>query len=359
MIVQTGSNFGEEQAHDNPFLCDIGSGTMVSDGLMMSNVMMSNSSFTLGAVKIGANNYLGNYVRYPAEGRTGGNCLLGTMVMVPIDGPVRKNVGLLGAPPFEIPRTVNRDKQMARTMDDDTRRQRLRAKNRYNFMTAIYFLLKTWVLLFVMLLLTLLALVYYPRYGVVSIFTLACVAFLFAIFWGWFVERVSLGFGRLKPQIALVLDKYYWFHERHWHLFGLNSVAAVFSGTPFKNIISRLQGIRLGKKVFDDGVVWTEYSLIEVGDYANLNQASVIWPHSLEEGVFKSDYIKIGTGCTLCTGSLTHYGVTMNDRVVLDPGSYLMKGEILDRSTTWRGNPARQVKRGSLLRSTSKHKKAL
>ena len=37
-IEQTGSNFGTNQKHDNPFLCDIGSGTMVSDGLSMINV---------------------------------------------------------------------------------------------------------------------------------------------------------------------------------------------------------------------------------------------------------------------------------------------------------------------------------
>jgi acetyltransferase-like isoleucine patch superfamily enzyme len=83
--------------------------------------------------------------------------------------------------------------------------------------------------------------------------------------------------------------------------------------------------------------------LIEVGDYANFNTLSILWPHSLEEGVFKSDRIKVGTGCSLGSGSLTHYGVTMGDHVVLEVNSYLMKGEIMDPFTTWRGNPARAV----------------
>ncbi len=38
-----------------------------------------------------------------------------------------------------------------------------------------------------------------------------------------------------------------------------------------------------------------------------------------------------------------HYGVRMGDNVVLEPDSFLMKGEILDPGTTWRGNPARAV----------------
>ena len=102
-VVQTGANFGLDQRHDNPFLCDIGSGTMVSDGLTMTNVAMSASSFKLGKVRIGDHSYLGNNIYYPAAGKTGANCLLGTKVMIPIDGPVRENVGLLGSPCFEIP----------------------------------------------------------------------------------------------------------------------------------------------------------------------------------------------------------------------------------------------------------------
>ncbi len=341
-VLQTGSNFGEDQKHDNPLLCDIGSGTMISDGLVMVNTTMSPTSFRLGTVKIGDQNYLGNYVRYPVGGKTGANCLLGTKTLVPIDGPVRSNVGLLGSPCFEIPRAVSRDRQMAQ-MDEATRRERLRAKNRYNFVTAVLFLMKTWFLVFGVALCALLALAYYPRSGLAAVFGGAAGAFAFAVLWGWFVERASLGFGRLKPQLALALDPYYWFHERHWHMFGLTPIAAAFAGTPFKNFFSRLEGVRLGKKVFDDGVRWTEYTLIEVGDYTNLNALSVIWPHSLEEGVFKSDTITIGAGCTLGSGSLTHYGVVMGDHVVLAPDSYLMKGEILDPHTTWRGNPARAV----------------
>ncbi len=71
--------------------------------------------------------------------------------------------------------------------------------------------------------------------------------------------------------------------------------------------------------------------------------ACVIQPHSLEEAVFKSDRVKIGTGCTLGVACNLHYGVTMGDYVVIEPNSFVMKGEILDEDTTWRGNPARAV----------------
>ena len=46
-------------------------------------------------------------------------CLLGTKTMIPIDGPVRENVGLLGSPAFEIPRMVERDRDMNAAIDED------------------------------------------------------------------------------------------------------------------------------------------------------------------------------------------------------------------------------------------------
>ena len=71
--------------------------------------------------------------------------------------------------------------------------------------------------------------------------------------------------------------------------------------------------------MFDDGCRFFDKSLIEVGDYANLNEGSTFQGHSLEEGVFKSDTIKIGSKCSIGCAAFVHYGVTMGDNVVLDP----------------------------------------
>ena len=111
-VEQTGSNFGTEVQHENPYLSSVGSGTVVADGLSIINADFSSTSFRVSRVAIGAHNFLGNRIAYPAQGRTGDNCLLATKVMVPIDGPVREGVGLLGSPSFEIPRTVERDHQL-------------------------------------------------------------------------------------------------------------------------------------------------------------------------------------------------------------------------------------------------------
>src|SRR5262249_14349573 len=108
-VEQTGSNFGTALTHANPFLCSVGTGTMIADGLVMMNDEVSSTSFGVSRAAIGARNFVGNGVAYPAGGRTGKNCLLATKAMIPIDGPIRKGVGLLGSPCFEIPRSVDRD----------------------------------------------------------------------------------------------------------------------------------------------------------------------------------------------------------------------------------------------------------
>src|SRR5207249_4992662 len=108
-VEQTGSNFGIALKQANPFLCSVGTGTMVADGLMMINDEVSSTSFCVSRASIGPQNFVGNDVVYPAGGRTGDNCLLATKAMIPLDGKIREGVGLLGSPCFEIPRSVERD----------------------------------------------------------------------------------------------------------------------------------------------------------------------------------------------------------------------------------------------------------
>jgi non-ribosomal peptide synthetase-like protein len=340
-ILQTGSNFGVSHKHDDPFLCDIGSGTMVADGLVIINAATSNTSFQLREARIGDDNYLGNSVVFPYNARTGDNCLLATKVMVPIDGPVRENVGLLGSPSFEIPRVSERD-QTFQVKDEQQRQALLRKKNRTNLVTIALWLLSGWFHVACVLFALRLAFLYYPSHGVVSIFAVFVSLSAFTILYLAFTERASLGFGSLRPSVVSMYDDYFLFHERHWK-FCSYLLPMLFTGTPFKNLISRLLGVKLGRMVFDDGCWFADKTLITVGDYANLNASTGLQGHSLEEGVFKTDSIVVGNGCTVSVEAFVHYGARIGDNVVIDPDTFVMKGETADANTIWRGNPGRVV----------------
>ncbi|MEU9478953.1 Pls/PosA family non-ribosomal peptide synthetase [Streptomyces sp. NPDC048191] len=337
-VEQTGSNFGTEVQHETPLLVSVGSGTMVADGLSIINADFSGTSFRLSRVSIGPHSFLGNNIAYPAGGRTGENCLLATKVMVPLDGEVREGVGLLGSPCFEIPRSVDRDARFDHLRTGDTFRRLLAAKNRYNLRSMALMLLVRWLHTFA---LTLLALASVDLYGVVGHVVIAgYLAFTLAFSTAYFIllERCLTRFRALRPRLCSIYDPYFWWHERLWKV--PDHFLNVFNGTPFKSLVWRLLGVRIGSRVFDDGCYLTERTLATIGDECTLNAGSKIQCHSQEDGTFKSDGTTLGAGCTLGVGAHVHYGVTMGDGSVLAPDSFLMKGEEVPRNARWGGNPA-------------------
>jgi non-ribosomal peptide synthetase-like protein len=340
-VEQTGANFGTEVQHETPYLSDVGRGTMVCDGLSIINADFSSTSFRVSRVSIGAHNFLGNNLAFPAGARTGNNCLLATKVMIPLDGKVRQGVGLLGSPCFEIPRSVERDSRFDHLRTGDEQRKRLAAKNRYNIRTMGMFLFIRWLHTFSLTVLSLVAVNLYDVFGPVTFAADLALSLVFSATYFILVERTITAFCPLRPQFCSIYDPYYWWHERLWKV--PDAYLNVFNGTPFKNVIWRLLGVRLGSKVFDDGCYLTERTLTSIGNDSTLNTASKIQCHSLEDGTFKSDRTTLGVGSTLGVGAFVHYGVTMGDGAVLAADSFLMKGEEIPAHAWWGGNPARTL----------------
>ncbi|MDT7752808.1 MAG: hypothetical protein QOD96_6470 [Pseudonocardiales bacterium] len=342
-VEQTGSNFGMEVAHDNPYLSSVGSGTMVADGLSIVNADFSSTSFSVSRTSIGPRNFLGNSIAYPSGGRTGDNCLLATKVMVPLDGEIREGVGLLGSPSFEIPRSVERDGRFDHLLTGNELPRRLSAKNRYNIRTMGYYLFVRWLHVF---LLTSLGVAAMEVPGIVD--QLAIAAFLalslvVSTVYVVLVERVMTAFRALSPSFCSIYDARFWWHERLWKVPEMVYVQT-FNGTPFKGLMWRLMGARVGRRLFDDGCYFTERTLVTVGNDCTLNAGSKIQCHSQEDGAFKSDRSTIGAGCTVGVAALVHYGVTMGDGAVLAADSFLMKGEEVPPHARWGGNPAREIR---------------
>jgi non-ribosomal peptide synthetase-like protein len=344
-VKQMGSNFGSMQKAEVPFLTHIGRGTMVSDGLAMINADMSASSFKLGEARLGENNFLGNMIYVPAGARIGDNVLLGTKVLVPIDGPVRENVGLLGSPSFEIPRTVKRDTQFDNLRQSPVFEQRLAAKRRHNVGTLLLYLFTRWI--FVLIGLGLFAIAIALHNTPVSVFGYALASLLTVVIgaaYFIFIESASLGFKRLEPQYVSIYDPYYWWHERHWKLGDNSALMALFNGTPFKGLVWRLVGVRVGTQLFDDGCGMTERSLVEIGDHVTLGAQATLQAHTMEDQTFKSGRIVLNDDVTVGSGGYINYDVVMGAGSRLEPDSFLMKGEEVPAGSVWGGNPARQLR---------------
>ena len=79
----------------------------------------------------------------------------------------------------------------------------------------------------------------------------------------------------------------------------LTPFAGMFNGTPFKSLIWRLVGVRIGRRVFDDGCAIPERTLVTIGDYCTLGAGCVIQCHSMEDGIFKADFTARWRGATV------------------------------------------------------------
>ncbi|QUQ68765.1 Pls/PosA family non-ribosomal peptide synthetase [Kutzneria sp. CA-103260] len=340
-VVQTGANFGKQVKHDTPYLVSVGSGTVIADGLSIANADYSSTSFRVSAASIGQHNFLGNDIVYPARGRTGDNCLLATKVLVPIDGEIREDVGLLGSPSFEIPRTVERDIRFHHMASGDELPRRLAAKNTHNAITIAWFLLSRWGYAFVVTLIGFWASGLRGSWGASAIALFAVLSLLFGVVYFALVERAATGFRGTQPSYCSIYQLDCWRRERFLKMSG--HVHMALNGTPLKNVAWRLLGVRLGRRLFDDGCTMAEKDMVTIGDDCMLNAGSSIQCHSLEDFAFKADRITIGSGCTVGVGALVHYGVTMGDGAVLAPDSFLMKGEEVPPHARWGGNPAREM----------------
>lgn len=340
IVKQTGSNFGSAQKHDIPHACEIGSGTMVSDGLSLINIRQSHSSFKISCASIPENSFLGNQIVYLAGSRLGPGNLLATKVMLPLDGAIRSNIGLLGSPCFEIPRQVVTERSFDPLAETPQRYRCLAAKNRHNLLTVVFYLVLLWGYSALSLALAYATYHLHDTWGWVAILALAFVSPAVTVLYFLAMERLGPGRLALEPHKCTIHDPYFWRVERYWKM-GETPLKIAFKGTPFRPWIYRMLGVSVGRMVFDDGCTITEKGLTSIGDHCCLNEATSIQCHSLEDGLFKSDRVTLGAGCTVAPGAFLNYAVSVGDGAVILADSFVMKGGVIGRGQVWVGNPAR------------------
>jgi non-ribosomal peptide synthetase-like protein len=341
-LRQTGSNFGLRIGHETPYLTSIGTGSMISDGLTISNVDWSASSFRIGAVRIGRDNFFGNELLFPAGATVGDNVLIATKAMVPIDGPVRRDTGLLGSPAFEIPRSTDAGR-FDHFLHPDVLPSQLLLKKRHNTATIALYLLRSWFLALVGVLAIKLSVDLAAVAGAFALAAAGLAFFLVTFLVMVLTERATTGFRAQEPRFCSIYDRRFWRHERFWKLSTTNFFTA-FNGTAYKGLVLRMLGVRVGRRVYDDGASIPEKTMVTVGDDAVLNARSALWCHTLEDGAFKSDRLTVGVGAALGVGAFVLYGAVVGDGAVLDADSFVLKGEEVAPATRWAGNPAVELR---------------
>ena len=327
-----------------PDLLEIGDGSFLADACIVGGCRNYDGVIEIGSNKIGNRTFVGNSAFVPAGVDLGDGGLVGVMSTTPA-GVDRTADGTrwLGSPGFELPniqhvtsftsRETFEPSYFAialRTLVDLLRVLLpgvLAMAGVILFCTAVVTFYRSLPLAQVVLLTPLIALA-------LSFGSLLCVACLKKILMGTFVPT-------MKP----LWSAYVWLNEVVNALYEMVGSAALMPllGTPFASVFLRLMGCKIGRWVFLETTLLSEFDLIRIGDRASLNLGCTIQPHLFEDRVMKSDLIAIGACCSVGNMAVVLYSTDMQPGSTLGPLSVLMKGEALPALSRWAGIPTQPV----------------
>ena len=323
-----------------PDLLEIGEGCFLADACLIGGQRIHAGVIDALPVCIGSRTFIGNSALVPGGTVVGDDALIGVGSTSPAGRwMVPHGSRWLGSPGFALPRT-QRDNCFAQAETFEPSRAVKRARARVD---ALRILLPDFVLMaHLIALVAIVALAYgvLPLWGVIPIIPFVMVALVASmVASAVLIKRIALG--KLDPVVKPLWSRFVWYNELANGSYETiaTSVMEPMLGTPFVASCLRAMGCRIGKWCFIDTTFFSEFDLVWVGDFASLNLGATIQTHLFEDRVFKADYLRIGTGCSVANMAVILYDTRMERGASLAPMSVLMKGDLLPESMRWQGVP--------------------
>jgi non-ribosomal peptide synthetase-like protein len=327
-----------------PELCRIAEESFFADGSIIGGKRIFGGRVELGENYIGRRSFVGNSAILPVGTGLGERCLLGVQSLPPVHGAAEGRITAdgtewLGSPAFALPRRP----KVGNFDDTVTFRPTARLYAQRAVIDALRIVIPGYIGLSVGCASLLLLNAALTRYGVAGMFAAAplislagsLVSTLLVVALKWLVM------GAMKPVIKPLWSMYVWLNEMVNGAYESVMAPAIapLLGTPFIAPILRLLGCRIGRHAYIETTLFSEFDLVEIGDFAALNAGAVIQNHLFEDRVMKSSHLKIGAGCSVGNMAVVLYDSEMHDGAVLGPLSLLMKGEKLAAQQRFHGIP--------------------
>lgn len=134
-----------------------------------------------------------------------------------------------------------------------------------------------------------------------------------------------------------------------WARYGIAShVVRVFAGvllrsTPAWVWYMRLNGARIGRRVWVNSLDVRDHCLLEIGDDVVIGAGVHLSGHTLERGVVRTAPVRLGSGTTVGVGSHVEIGVETGPRCQIGSLSMVPKFLRLEGDATWVGCPVRKL----------------
>ena len=119
--------------------------------------------------------------------------------------------------------------------------------------------------------------------------------------------------------IVPLWSPYVWFNEMVNGAYEsiMAPVVSAFFGTPFAAPLLRLLGCKIGRHCYIGTALFSEFDLVQIGDFAALNAGVVIQNHLFEDRIMKSSYLLIEDGSSVGNMSVVLYDSRMKEGATL------------------------------------------
>lgn len=117
----------------------------------------------------------------------------------------------------------------------------------------------------------------------------------------------------------------------------------LFRGTPLWTLHLRLNGARLGRRVFINSLSVSDYNLLECGDDVVVGGGVHMSGHTVEFGIVKTAAVRIGSNVTIGLGSVVEIGVEIESNVQVGALSFVPKYARLEGGHVYAGAPVQPL----------------
>jgi acetyltransferase-like isoleucine patch superfamily enzyme len=121
----------------------------------------------------------------------------------------------------------------------------------------------------------------------------------------------------------------------------------IFCGSPIWTAYLRLNGAKVGRRVYVNSPFVSDHNLLEFGDDVVIGSDVHLSGHTVEAGVVKTARVRLGRDVTIGLGAVIDIGVTVGDGTQIGALSFVRKHTVLEPGSVYAGIPVRRIERHS------------
>jgi acetyltransferase-like isoleucine patch superfamily enzyme len=153
---------------------------------------------------------------------------------------------------------------------------------------------------------------------------------------------------RTPSQVELRISEMSWMLMKWAHYMAASHVVRLVSGTIFRGspiwtAYLRMNGARIGRRVFVNTLSIADHNLLEFGDDVIIGADVHISGHTVEAGVLKTAGVRLGSNVTIGLASVIDIDVVIGPSCQVGALTLVPKHSRLDSHAVYVGIPARRI----------------